>query len=180
MKVRTDIDNFMPSRDGWGYVREGEVDNIRYCEDLICIDLGHMGIKTVDFLEPLVNLEYLILAHTEVCYIDAVSNCKNLKYLELDWSPIKDLTPLLECKKLEDLNVGYCHPEDWTVFCEMKQLTRLYWCGMHDSNRQQALREALPNTILMFEGISSTGNGWRESPNYYAMRDLLGMPYMTY
>ena len=51
---------------------------------------------------------------------------------------------------------------------------------MHSAERQQALREALPNTYLMFEGISSTGNGWRESPNYYAMRDLLGMGYMSY
>ena len=50
MRVRTDIDNFMPSRDGWGYVRDHEIDNIRYCEDLICMDIGHMGVKDVSFL----------------------------------------------------------------------------------------------------------------------------------
>lgn len=176
MKVRTDIDNFMPSRDGWGYVREGEVDNIRYCEDLICIDLGHMGIKTVDFLEPLVNLEYLILAHTEVRYIDAVSNCKNLKYLELDWSPIKDLTPLLECKKLEDLNIGKAWP-DITPVLQMTWLKNLY---MIHGNGGDAWKcsQALPNTRVVASGDYTVSSGWRNLPNYYKMRDILGMHYM--
>jgi len=176
MKVRTDIDNFMPSRDGWGYVREGEVDNIRYCEELICIDLGHMGIKTVDFLEPLVNLEYLILAHTEVRYIDAISNCKNLKYLELDWSTIRDLTPLLECKKLEDLNIGMAWP-DITPVLQMTWLKNLY---MIKGNGGDAWKcsQALPNTRVVASGDYTVSSGWRNLPNYYKMRDILGMHYM--
>ena len=177
MKVRTDIDNFMPSRDGWGYVREGEVDNIRYCEDLICIDLGHMGLKTVDFLEPLANLEYLILAHTEVRYIDAVSNCKKLKYLELDWSPIQDLTPLLECKQLEDLNIGMAWP-DITPVLQMTWLKNLYMIKGSGAAAWQA-SQALPNTRVVASGDYTVASGWRRLPNYYKMRDILGMHYMN-
>ncbi len=176
MKVRTDIDNFMPSRDGWGYVREGEVDNIRYCEDLICIDLGHMGLKTVDFLEPLVNLEYLILAHTEVRYIDAISNCKKLKYLELDWSCIRDLTPLLECKKLEDLNIGMAWP-DITPVLQMTWLKNLYMIKGSGADAWKCT-QALPNTHVVASGEYTVASGWRHLPNYYAMRDILGMFYM--
>lgn len=176
MQVRTDIDNFMPSRDGWGYVRDGEVDNIRYCEDLICIDLGHMGIRNVDFLEPLVNLEYLILAHSEVQYIPAVSNCKKLKYLELDWSPIKDLTPLLECTALEDLNIGMAWP-DITPVLEMTWLKNLY---MIKGSARDAWKctQALPDTRVIASGEYTVASGWRHLPNYYKMRDILGMYYM--
>ena len=176
MKVRTDIDNFMPSRDGWGYVRDGEVDNIRYCEDLICIDLGHMGIKNVDFLAPLVNLEYLILAHTEVQYIDAISNCKKLKYLELDWSCIRDVSPLVECTALEDLNLGKTWP-DITPILEMTWLKNLYMIQGSGGDAWKCT-QALPNTRVVASGEYTVSNGWRHLPNYYKMRDILGMYYM--
>lgn len=174
MKVRTDIDNFMPSRDGWGYVRDHEVDNIRYCEDLICIDLGHMGIKDVSFLETLVNLEYLILAHTEVQYIEPIVNCQKLRYLELDWSCIRDISPLVELKALEDLNLGMTWP-DITPLLQMTWLKNLY---LIKGNCKANFAEALPNTRVVTSGDYTVSNGWRNLPNYYAMRDILGMYYM--
>ena len=179
IRTRTDVTYFMPHLYGTK-LHEGDTENLKYLTELICLDLGHQDVSSSDFLAYMTKMQYLIIIDNGITDISGCANMPDLKFAEFYVTGITDFTPLLECKKLEDLNVGYCHPEDWTVFCEMKQLTRLYWCGMHDSNRQQALREALPNTILMFEGISSTGNGWRESPNYYAMRDLLGMPYMTY
>lgn len=174
MKVRTDIDNFMPSRDGWGYVRDHEVDNIRYCEDLICIDLGHMGIKDVSFLETLVNLEYLILAHTEVQYIEPIVHCQKLRYLELDWSCIRDVSPLVELKALEDLNLGMTWP-DITPILQMTWLKNLY---LIKGNAKANFAEALPNTRVVTRGDYTVSNGWRNLPNYYAMRDILGMYYM--
>ena len=176
MQVRTDIDNFMPSRDGWGYVRDGEIDNIRYCEDLICMDIGHMGVKDVSFLETLVNLEYLILAHTEVQYIDAISNCKKLRFLELDWSCIRDLSPLVECTALEDLNIGNTWP-DITPVLEMTWLNNLYMIFGSGGDAWKAT-QALPDTHVVASGNATVGSGWRKLPNYYAMRDILGMPYM--
>lgn len=174
MKVRTDIDNFMPSRDGWGYVRDHEIDNIRYCEDLICIDIGHMGVKDVSFLETLVNLEYLILAHTEVQYVDPIVNCKKLKYLELDWSPIRDVSPLVELTALEDLNLGMTWP-DITPILQMTWLKNLY---LIKGNAKANFPEHLPNTRVVTSGEYTVSNGWRNLPNYYAMRDILGMYYM--
>lgn len=174
MQVRTDIDNFMPSRDGWGYVRDHEIDNIRYCEELICIDIGHMGIRDVSFLEPLVNLEYLILAHTEVQYIDPIVNCKKLKYLELDWSTVRDVSPLVELTALEDLNLGMTWP-DITPILQMTWLKNLY---LIKGNTRANFAEALPNTRVVTSGDYTVSSGWRNLPNYYAMRDILGMYYM--
>ena len=174
MQVRTDIDNFMPSRDGWGYVRDHEIDNIRYCEDLICMDIGHMGVKDVSFLETLVNLEYLILAHTEVQYVDPIVNCKKLKFLELDWSCIRDVSPLVELTALEDLNLGMTWP-DITPILQMTWLKNLY---LIKGNARANFPEHLPNTRVVTSGDYTVSNGWRRLPNYYAMRDILGMHYM--
>ena len=174
MKVRTDIDNFMPSRDGWGYVRDHEVDNIRYCEDLICIDLGHMGVKDVSFLETLVNLEYLILAHTEVQYVDPIVNCKKLRYLELDWSCIRDVSPLVELTALEDLNLGMTWPDPKPLL-QMTWLKNLY---LIKGNAAANFAAHLPNTRVVTRGEYTVSSGWRNLPNYYAMRDILGMYYM--
>jgi len=177
MKVRTDIDNFMPSRDGWGYVRDGEIDNIRYCEEIMCMDIGHMGVKDVSFLETLTNLEYLILAHTEVQYIDAIRNCKKLKFLELDWSCIRDLSPLVECTALEDLNIGNTFP-DITPVLEMTWLKNLYMIFGRGADAWRA-SQALPDTRVVASGTATVASGWRNLPNYYAMRDALGMFYMS-
>lgn len=176
MQVRTDIDNFMPSRDGWGYVRDHEVDNIRYCEDLICIDLGHMGIKDTSFLEPLVNLEYLILAHTEITNVNGLTNHKKLKYLELDWSPVRDLSALINCTALEDLNIGNSWP-DVTPLLQMPWLKNVY---MILGSQRDAWRisQACPDTRVVASGKYTVSSGWRQLPNYYAMRDILGMHYM--
>ena len=174
MQVRTDIDNFMPSRDGWGYVRDHEIDNIRYCEEIICMDIGHMGVKDVSFLETLVNLEYLILAHTEVQYVDAIVNCKKLKFLELDWSCIRDVSPLVELTALEDLNLGMTWP-DLTPLREMTWLKNLY---LIKGNTKGLWYEWLPNTRVVTNGDYTVSMGWRKLPNYYKMRDILGMYYM--
>ena len=87
--IRTDITYFMPGRDCHVYnvyFNDSTSYNLRYCEDLISVDVGHLGVKDVSWLEGLTNLEYLILAHTAVQYVDGIENCKKLKFLELDWS----------------------------------------------------------------------------------------------
>ena len=40
------------------------------------------------------------------------------------------------------------------------------------------MREALPNVELLFVSTGATGQGWRHSPGYYEMRDILGLWYM--
>lgn len=178
LKTRTDATTFMPLRDNVYYFNDEEAYNLRYCEDMVCIDIGHMSIHNIDFVEYMPNLEYLILAHTQVQYIEPISTCKKLKFLELDWTPIRDLNPLKGCTALEDLNLGNTFA-DFTPVEEMTWLNNLWMVDCSADARSQ-MTQALPNTKVMITGAATVANGWRNLENYYQMRDLLGMHYMSW
>lgn len=176
-KARTDDTYFMPIQQGEYYLQDRHTPNLKYCEDMVCIDVGHHKIYNIDFVAYMPHLKYLILAHTEVQDVSPIVNCQELVYLEVDWSTIKDYTPLKELKSLEDLNLNktYC---DITPILEMTWLKNL-WAPGRSYDVQQKLIEALPNTHLQLVDGNPIGEGWRNLPNYYAMRDYLGMPYMN-
>ena len=178
LKSRTDATTFMPVREYVYYFNDEEAYNLRYCEDMICIDIGHMSIHNIDFVEYMPNLQYLILAHTQLQYIDPISTCKKLKFLELDWSPVKDLTPLKGCTALEDLNLGKVYA-DFTPIEEMTWLKNL-WMVECSSAARYRMSQVMTNTNVMIVGAATVANGWRNLDNYYAMRDLLGMNYMSW
>lgn len=178
LKTRTDAATFMPVRERVYYFNDEEAHNLRYCEDMVCIDIGHMSISNVDFVEYMPNLEYLILAHTQVQYIEPIRTCKKLKFLELDWSPIRDLTPLQGCTALEDLNLGNTYA-DFTPVGKMTWLKNLWMIGCSTGARYR-MTQALPDTKVMVVGSATVANGWRDLDNYYKMRDLLGMHYMSW
>ena len=178
LTARTDDTTFMPVRENVYYFNDEEAYNLRYCEDMVCIDIGHMSISNIDFVKYMPNLEYLVLAHTQLQYIEPLSTCKKLKFLELDWSPVKDLTPLKECTALEDLNLGNVYA-DFAPVGEMTWLNNLWMIGCSDGARYR-MTQALPDTKVMVTGSATVANGWRDLSNYYAMRDLLGMEYMKW
>lgn len=182
-KSRTDATYFFPSSQQEGRFNEECVYGLRFLEELECIDIGHMQIKTVDFASYMPNLKYLILADTAVEDITPLSTCKNLVYLELDHDVIHDYTPLLGCTALEDLNLN---DPNWPVSIEpIKQMTWLknLWVPTRSYADKQALIEALPNTRVVtsdppttFRGSTercTDGLGWRNLKNYYDMRDIL-------
>ena len=178
LKTRTDATTFMPVREYVYYFNDEEAYNLRYCEDMVAIDIGHMSIHNIDFVEFMPNLEYLILAHTQLNYIEPIRHCKKLKFLELDWSPIRDLSPLKDCTALEDVNLGKIFA-DFAPVGEMTWLKNLWMVGCSSGARYR-MTEALPNTKVMVTGAATVANGWRDLDNYYKMRDLLGMHYMSW
>ena len=176
LPTRTDATKFYPTGSGVYYFNDKEAYNLRYCEDMIVVDLGHMAIQDVSFLAYMPKLQYLILAHTQVQYLDGIENCKELKFLELDWSCVRDVSPLLGCTALEDLNLGKTWP-DITPVLKMTWLKNLYMIGGSGSAAYKA-SQALPDTRVVASGGATVGSGWRQLPNYYAMRDALGAEYM--
>lgn len=176
LTVRTDDTTFMPVRESVYYFFDEDAYNLRYCEDLVCIDIGHMSIHDVSFVKYLPNLKYLILAHTQVKDITPLSSCKNLAFLELDWSCVSDYSPLLGCTSLEDLNLGNTYGDPAPVM-QMTWLKHLWWVDR--ASKAAMLQEALPDTEMYFAGNITVGGGWRKLQNYYDMRDLLGMEYMS-
>lgn len=178
MMVRTDSPYLMPTKYHVYYFLDRDAVNLKYCEDMVSIDLGHMAISNIDWVENMPDLQYLVLAHTQLQYIEPIRNCKNLKFLELDWSPIRDYSPLVECTALEDLNLGETYA-DSTPVGKMTWLKNL-WMVHCSSGSVYRMTQALPDTRIVAGGNATVAGGWRSLPNYYAMRDRLGMYYMTW
>ncbi len=176
--LRSDAEIFAPVL-YYMEVSDRDLVNLKYCTELVLIDLGHMHITDISFLENMTKLEYLILADTRIQDLSPMENLKSLRYLEIFMTGARDYSPLLHCTALEDLNLGltFGAPEP---LMEMTWLNNLWWAA-HDMTDAQvaALQEALPDTRIVFPSYGSTGDGWRDLENYFRLRDMMGMPYLT-
>lgn len=176
LTARTDDTTFMPVRENVYYFLDEDACNLRYCEDMLCVDVGHMGLTNIDFVKGMPHLQFLILAHNgQLQDISPISSCKELIFLELDWSAVKDFTPLVGCTSLEDLNIGLTYPS----IEPLKQMTWLKNLWMVDRGGAYELSQALPDAKIVATANVTVGAGWRNLPNYYKMRDMLGMEYMS-
>lgn len=182
IRIRTDATYLMPYQYGVT-LTDADTAELKYCTDMLCLDLGHSQISDVSFLAYMPKLQYLTLGETPVSDISPLAGLQELVFLELFLTNVRDYSPLLSCPKLEDLNLSYAIPGDISVLCQLKQVKHMHLKGLWQDDWQQQLQDALPDTAFVFAGtgdVSSTGDGWRKLENYYKMRDLLGMPYMSY
>ena len=155
--LRTDKDNFMPNHFGVGRLFDDYAHNLRYCEDMVCLDVGHMTLTDISFVEFMPKLKYLILAWTEVQYIEPIRSCKNLIWLELDNSCIRDYSPLVDCTALQDLNIG-------KTFCDITPITKMTWLKnlymiFCDGGKAWQCTQALPDTHVVANGDATVGGG---------------------
>ena len=190
--VPTDIVSFMPFDYGMIDSEYANFSNLRYCKDLVLIDMGHYTIPDISFIRYLPKLEYLLICDSQTADLSVIGECTSLKFLEVFLNPITDFWPLVNLTNLEDLNISYTPltqrnaPRrfgkigDITPLLQMTWLDRLWVSGYENitEEEKQILRDALPNTQLCFQFGSSTTCGWRHSPNYYIIRDMQEMPYM--
>lgn len=175
VSVRTDADFFAPvvTRE---HVYENQMEPLKYCTDLVAIDLGHMAVYTCTWAENMPKLQYLILADTGVTDISPLANHDRLVFLELFMTAVRDYSPLLSCKNLEDLNLCYTFGSAEPVK-QMTWLKRLWWDG--NPYETKGLEEYLPDTECNFASGSSTGGTWRLGQRCKEQRDILGMPYLV-
>ena len=181
LEVRTDATYFIPTKYDVD-VSDRDLKELRYCVDMICVDVGHMkGVRNCEWAAYMPNLKYLILADTNVYDLTPLTGLKNLVFLELFLTGVRDTTPLLTCTALEDLNLCYTHADPEPV-TRITWLKRLWWAGNWTAKVKYGptFEENIPNCTFNFDTESSTGEGWRRGRNYYDMRDLLGMSYMTW
>lgn len=184
-QVRTDTTFFYPyTLNRKLHITNEEASLLRYCTDIICIDLGHNGdVTDCEWAAYMPKLRYLVIGETRISDLSPLSNCKELVYLEMFTVPVKDYSPLVECTALEDLNLGYTYG-DPTPIAKMTWLKNLWWCGAPTYNPSgptaaELLPEALPNTNVQIRMKHPTANNWRQLDNYFAMRDCMGMFYLT-
>ena len=162
-------------------LRDWELEPIKYCTELIALDLGHMQYTDLSFLYEMPHLKYLILVESNFRDITPIGSLEELEYLEIFINSFPDISPLLNCKNLKHLNICFTYGYDPAPLLEMTWLERLWAVGgsMSGAVRQQ-LPQALPNTICYLpygDPQGSTGGGWRENDAYYEMRDMFGMYY---
>ena len=176
--LQTDSDNFMPNHFRVGILPDSYAYNLRYCEDMVSLDVGHMTLTDISFVEFMPKLKYLILAWTEVQYIEPIRSCKNLVFLELDNSCIRDISPLVDCTALEDLNLGNTYASVQPIL-GMDWLKNVYMIGRPDAGIVGTAIRTARVVGSMDPAAATVGYGWRRLPNYYAMRDYLHAPYMN-
>ena len=181
ISFRSDAEFFMPIK-FYHTVVDNDLVNLKYFNDMITLDVGHMPITHCEWLRYMPKLQYLILADTEVVDLSPVSTLKDLIYFEVFDTPVTDYTPLLECKNLQDLNICWT-TADPEVISQMTWLKNLWWWGNlgHDLTAEEKalVTDNLTDARVVFVTQSSTGGGWRKLDNYYKMRDNLGMPYFS-
>ena len=147
---------------------------LRYCTDLMMLDLGHNHIKSLENFRGLKKLRVLIMADNKLTDISPIADFQDLEYVELFLNEITDVTPLTSLKKLVDLNIFY-NPlyDNHKVLKSMTWLQRLWIGGCRLSNSDvKELRQALPDTKINVEGHGSTGKGWRKHPHYDTLKQM--------
>lgn len=181
-RIRTDATTFMPVKDDFYPSGGTSLYNLRYCHDIIAIDLGHRKITSIDFVAYMPHLKYLIIADTNVRDLTPLTGLSELVYLEMFITAPYDLSPLVTLTALEDLNLSYTRG-DPSIIAQITWLKNLQWNHIDKFKltweQQQMLREAIPDCYFDFTTASSTGGKWRTLPNYYAQRDAFGLHYMT-
>ena len=183
-KTRTDAVYFYPAEINY-YPTNEEMKKLRYCTELVAIDIGHTRATDCEFLWYTPKVRYLILADTGITDITPVGNLKDLIYLELFNLRMTDYSPLLNCTKLQDLNIGTTHA-DPEPLSKMTWLHNLQW---HRADQNPATKDAvlklpeqLPDTNVELypkKKARNIGGGWRYLPNYYVFRDIIGATYFN-
>lgn len=146
---------------------------LKYCKNLMALDIGHNILKDVSFLYDCPKLKVLIIALNQIEDITPVGSLKDLEYLEVFMNSVKDISPLANLPHLMDLNMGMNYIEDLTPLYGMKQLKRLWMHHYNKNGRQycigseEELRAALPNCTIDNISQDSTDGGWRKPHPHY-------------
>jgi len=156
-------------------LNEGDIEALKYCTDLMALDLGHnyLTAKDLEVFQYLPHLQVLILADNKITDISALAQLKELEYVELFMNRIPDMSPLVGLPNLADINIANTHLEDIEPLKRFTQAKRL-WFSMNGltSEQNKAVVEALPNCLCNYTTNNETGEGWREGERYQWIREL--------
>lgn len=180
--VRSDVSAFssmigLPGTHN-GLLTEDDFRNLRYCKNLQALDLGHNGIKNLEFLRNWPHMKILILADTRVTDLSVIAELQELEYLELFLTTPDSYEPLTHLPNLLDLNLGhtkkagkqYRDDDEIRLLTQIKSLERLWINKTLTTEQAQILREGLPGVEFDFSSYGSTDKGWRTHPRFFIMR----------
>lgn len=183
--LRTDAEYFIAA--AWGndkvYLTNDDIDCWKYCTDLKGLDIGHMNITDLSFLQYMPHMTYLIIAECPITDISPLAQLKELRYLEMFQTEVTDLSPLIECTALKAVNLPYTkvkHDNAWAVLPKLTQVELLWYPSVPlvEAERRQLARALPDTTLFLYNGCEPSGGIWRYNPYYYEMRDFFHMYYM--
>ena len=157
---------------------------LKYCWNLMALDIGHNNVTSLDFLYDLPNLRVLIIACNAVEDITPLASLKYLEYAELFKNRITDISPLENLTHLMDLNLCFNKIHDLGPLLKLTTLKRLwlYSCEKTDTiptgEQVDAIKAAFPDTKIDTTHYSTLG-GWRKTgekldPHYEVILQIFG------
>lgn len=158
--------------------RDADVEFLKYCHDIIALDLGHNNLTHCEFVQNMPNLRYLILADNRIADLSPLSSLQNLIYLEIFSTRVTDLSPLASLPNLCDLNLCGCNVGGDLTPLYGLPIERLWLTstGMsHVKETVAAFSAQNPDCIVTLARFPDyTEDGWRTHDRYYEMRAALG------
>ena len=174
-RLRTDATAFTTNlyADNKEHYTSETFEPLRYCTDLMMLDIGHCDLTSLENFRGLTKLRVLILADNDITDISPLEGMNDLEYVEVFLNGITDFSPLANKEKLLDLNIYYCPIGDVAPIATCRNLERLWLgkCGLSDGEIS-TLKKALPNCKINARGSASTGRGWREHRRYSIIRQM--------
>ena len=188
--IRTDTVAFSTLKDGTITYRltNDDCKVLKYCTDMVALDLGHNKVTDLSFLEYMPELKILILVDnwltdTQSPYLYDLSMlkyCPKLMYLEFFVGDVTDISVFDYLPNLVDLNISYNPISDVSHLLNFTKLERLYI--EHTSLTEQdyeLLKETYPDAYIVYYGEGSVDQGWREHERYFAMIDMFHNNYVN-
>ena len=189
--VRTDAVAFstMKTCSQTFFLNDDEAKYLKYCTDLVALDLGHNYVTDLSLLKYMPELKILILVDNvksweggKIHRIDDLSMLQyvpKLEYLEFFCDGVEDISFLQYTPNLVDLNISYNPISDATYLFELPKLERLFLEHTKIPYSEfERLQETYPDAQIEYYGEGSIDHGWREHERYYAMRDMFKNNYV--
>ena len=165
------------------YMNNDDAYYLRYCNELVALDLGHNYVSDLSFLEYMPDLKILILVDNvkekdgetlrHLTDLSEVRYCTKLRYLEIFANNVSDFSFMENLTELEDLNISYNSVSSIQYMTGLHNLKRLWMEHTYISyDGYCRLRQMYPNAQIVFDGEGSVDQGWRSGARYYAMRRM--------
>lgn len=161
------------------FLYDDEAQYLRYCTDLVALDLGHNRVHDWSFLQYMPNLKILIAVDNQVEDLSWIKYTPKLEYLEFFVGRIKDLSFLQYTPNMVDLNISYNPESDATYLYNLPKLERLWMEHTRIPYSEfEKLQKTYPNAKIVYNGTGSIDQGWRTHPRFFAMRDMFRKNYV--
>lgn len=186
-EVRTDDIGFRATARHYGTFPNNCFQWFKYCEDMICLDLGHrQQVTDLSFLYGTPHVKYLILLDNRAQDLTPIASLKELVWLEMNRASAPSIAPLADNESIRDMNItfmDYLKPDvTFETLMNMPNLERVWFSSpMLSQAQEEQLKAAHPDTVYhrVYTWVQSNQNPWRFDKDYYDMRDLLNLFYQN-